>query len=79
MHGIAEPGAANAGAQLLFVIPAFNEQENLPNLFADLAESSDLLGENSRIFIVDDGSVDETPALVESYRGPLPLELVRLE
>lgn len=79
MHGIAEPASAHVGAQLLFVIPAFNEEDNLPNLFADLAQSSDLLGEGSRIFIVDDGSVDETPALVEAYRGPLPLQLVRLD
>ena len=79
MHEIAEAASANAGAQLLFVIPAFNEQDNLANLFADLAESSELLGESSRIFIVDDGSVDDTPALVEAYRGPLPLQLVRLE
>ncbi len=65
--------------QLLFVIPAFNEEENLPGLFADLAGAADLLGERSRIFIVDDGSADATPELVESYEGPLPVELVRLE
>ena len=65
--------------QLLFVIPAFNEEENLANLFADLAQTSDLLGVGSRIFIVDDGSADDTSALVEAYSGPLPVELVRLE
>jgi dolichol-phosphate mannosyltransferase len=65
--------------QLLFVIPAFNEQENLPNLFSDLLATSALLGAGSRIFIVDDGSADETPAIVKAYDGPLPVELVRLE
>ena len=70
---------AESRPQLLFVIPAFNEEENLPNLFADLAQTSDLLGEGSRIFIVDDGSADDTSALVEAYSGPLPVELVRLE
>ena len=65
--------------QLLFVIPAFNEEENLPTLFADLAQTSELLGVGSRIFIVDDGSADATSTLVESYAGPLPVELVRLE
>jgi dolichol-phosphate mannosyltransferase len=79
LEQIAEPAAATAGAQLLFVIPAFNEQENLPGLFADLAQASDLLDRRSRIFIVDDGSEDDTPALVEGYSGPLPVELVRLE
>lgn len=70
---------ADGRLQLLFVIPAFNEEENLPTLFADLAQTNDLLGEGSRIFIVDDGSADETSTLVESYAGPLPVELVRLE
>jgi dolichol-phosphate mannosyltransferase len=70
---------AESRPQLLFVIPAFNEEENLPNLFADLAQTSDLLGVGSRIFIVDDGSADDTSALVEAYSGPLPVELVRLE
>jgi dolichol-phosphate mannosyltransferase len=65
--------------QLLFVIPAYNEQENLPNLFSDLLATSALLGAGSRIFIVDDGSADDTPALVEAYDGPLPVELIRLE
>ena len=31
------------------------------------------------MFIVDDGSADATPELVEGYSGPLPVELVRLE
>lgn len=70
---------AESRPQLLFVIPAFNEEENLPTLFADLAQTSDLLGVGSRIFIVDDGSADATSSLVESYSGPLPVELVRLE
>ena len=82
---IATPAAAlqrtarEEPAQLLFVIPAYNEQENLPTLFTDLLATSALLGVGSRIFIVDDGSADDTPALVEAYDGPLPVELVRLE
>ena len=35
--------------QLLFVIPAYNEQENLPALFADLIRTSGLLGAGSRM------------------------------
>jgi dolichol-phosphate mannosyltransferase len=75
----AEWPSADTRRQLLFVIPAFNEEANLPILFDDLARASALLGEGSRIFIVDDGSTDETPALVRAYDGPLPMELVRLE
>ena len=65
MPAAAAPHTAQAEpAQLLFVIPAFNEQENLPTLFDDLLQTTRLLGAGSRIFIVDDGSVDETPDLV---------------
>jgi dolichol-phosphate mannosyltransferase len=74
-----ETAADAAASQLLFVIPAYNEEANLPTLFADLLQAEPLLGEGSRILIVDDGSADETPALVEAYEGPLPVELVRLE
>jgi dolichol-phosphate mannosyltransferase len=62
-----------------FVIPAFNEEENLPRLFADLEQRPRLFPEGSRVFIVDDGSTDSTAALVEAYDGDLPVELVRLE
>lgn len=75
----AEEAQVSRVPQLLFVIPAFNEEENLPNLFADLLQTIHLLGDGSRIFIVDDGSADATPALVESYDGPLPVELVQLD
>ena len=79
MPAAAAPHTAQAEpAQLLFVIPAFNEQENLPTLFDDLLQTTRLLGAGSRIFIVDDGSVDKTPDLVRAYDGPLPVELVRL-
>jgi dolichol-phosphate mannosyltransferase len=61
-----------------FVIPAFNEEDNLPRLFADLEQRPRLFPEGSRVFIVDDGSTDATAQLVEQYEGSLPVELVRL-
>jgi dolichol-phosphate mannosyltransferase len=63
----------------MVIIPAFNEEENLPRLFADLEARAGLFPAGSRILIVDDGSSDATPTLVRSYDGPLPVELVRLE
>jgi dolichol-phosphate mannosyltransferase len=63
----------------LFVIPAFNEAENLPRLFSDLESRPMLLPPGSRVIVVDDGSEDGTSEIVESYSGPLPLELVRLD
>jgi dolichol-phosphate mannosyltransferase len=63
---------------LLFVVPAFNEQENLPRLLRDLEARPRLFPPGSRLIIVDDGSEDGTAELIDSYRGPLPVELVRL-
>jgi dolichol-phosphate mannosyltransferase len=65
-------------APLLFVVPAFNEEENLPRLIRDLEARPLLFPSGSRLIVVDDGSEDGTAALIESYRGPLPVELVRL-
>jgi dolichol-phosphate mannosyltransferase len=65
---------------LAFVIPAYNEEDNVPRLFADL-EGRPWLFRNPgcRVIIVDDGSSDRTPELVDGYSGALPVELVRLE
>src|SRR3712207_3417125 len=62
----------------LFVIPAHNEQENLPRLFSDLEARPALLPNGSRVIVVDDGSVDDTASIVGAYAGPLPVELVSL-
>jgi len=62
----------------LLVIPAYNEEQNLPRLFADLEGRAALLTPGSRVFVIDDGSADRTPNLVSAYAGPLPLELVRM-
>jgi dolichol-phosphate mannosyltransferase len=63
---------------IYFVVPAFNERENLPRLLADLEARPSLLPEGSRVIVVDDGSWDGTPELVEAYSGPLEMQLVRL-
>jgi dolichol-phosphate mannosyltransferase len=62
----------------LFVVPAFNEEANLPRLFADLESRPALFPPGSRLLIVDDGSQDSTAAIVDRYSGPLPAEVIRL-
>ena len=62
----------------LFVVPAYNEEENLPRLLTDLENRPWLFPPGSRLIIVDDGSTDRTAAVVASYAGPLPVELVQL-
>jgi len=41
-----------------FVIPAYNEHENIPRLLAELAPVARELG--ARVIFVDDGSTDGT-------------------
>jgi dolichol-phosphate mannosyltransferase len=62
----------------MFVIPAYNEELNLPRLFGDLEARPSLFPNGSRIIIVDDGSQDRTAELVADYNGPLPLELLSM-
>lgn len=64
---------------IVFVVPAYNEEENLPRLIADLESRPCLFPPESRVLVVDDGSEDGTAAVVEDYQGALPLELIRLE
>jgi dolichol-phosphate mannosyltransferase len=64
---------------LVVVIPAYNEQENLGQLFSDLDLHSDLFADALSIVIVDDGSVDLTASMIEAYDGHLPIELLRFE
>ncbi len=66
-------------SSIVFVIPAYDEAENILRLFADLESRPELFPPASRVIIVDDGSSDGTPDVVEQYDGWLPVELVRLE
>lgn len=58
-----------------FVIPAYNERENIPNLMADLAPRALDLG--ARVIFVDDGSSDGTADIIEEHRDGLHLAIVR--
>jgi dolichol-phosphate mannosyltransferase len=62
----------------LFVVPAFNEEANLPRLLADLEARPNLFPVGSRLIVVDDGSSDNTLQILEAYDGPLSLEVVAL-
>lgn len=58
------------------LLPAFNEAESLPRLLPKIGEAMTRLGFDYRVVVVDDGSFDETPALLDHYRAQLPLEVV---
>jgi dolichol-phosphate mannosyltransferase len=58
-----------------FVIPVYNEAENIPNLMADLGPRARELG--ARIIFVDDGSSDGTAEAIEAHRDGLHLAVIR--
>jgi dolichol-phosphate mannosyltransferase len=59
----------------VFVIPAFNEEANVPRLLADL-ESRPQLWQGGRVLLVDDGSTDNTIEAAEAHDGELPVEVL---
>jgi glycosyltransferase involved in cell wall biosynthesis len=54
------------------VVPAFNEAESLPELVERIAESIDQLGRTWEVWIIDDGSTDDTFAVVEKLAAARP-------
>lgn len=70
-------GPASAVASVAIVVPAYNEQANLANLFRELEAATGASTHDYRIVLVDDGSQDATAQIAEDYDGPLRLELVR--
>lgn len=59
-----------------FVIPAFNEEANIPRLLDDLEGRPELWSGGS-VIVVDDGSTDGTVEAVQRHAGELPIVLVR--
>ena len=60
-----------------FVIPLFNERETLETLAAGIAEQA--AGHEYRILFVDDGSTDDSYAVLEGIRARQPnVELIKL-
>jgi dolichol-phosphate mannosyltransferase len=72
------PDIVSIDAPRLLVVPAFNEERNVPRLMADLARRPSLFTPGSRVLIVDDGSTDGTAEAVLDCAGSLPVEVIRM-
>src|SRR3954451_7126254 len=62
----------------VFVIPAYNEEGNVPRLLADLESRPDLWRDGGWVVLVDDGSTDDTIAAARAHDGDLPVEVLPL-
>src|SRR5438067_824949 len=64
---------------LSLVIPCYNEQENVPTLLTRVQAALDQTGKPYEVIIVDDGSTDSTPMLLEEALSKSPwLRVIRL-
>jgi glycosyltransferase involved in cell wall biosynthesis len=60
------------------VLPAFNEEANLEQSVGRMAQALAAYARNSEIIVVDDGSLDQTPFVLERIAGLYPtLRVVR--
>lgn len=64
---------AEAGPLLSLVIPAFNEEDNIRRgVLQQIADFLDGQGIHCEVIVVDDGSEDDTPNLVERFSERYP-------
>ena len=61
-----------AAPRLSLVFPAFNEAENLPTLLESALKIGEQLGVKFEIVIVDDGSLDRSAEVLESWSNREP-------
>ena len=63
----------------VFVIPAYNEEANVPRLLADLESRPDLWSNGGWVILADDGSTDNTVEAARAHDGDLPVEVLVAE
>lgn len=65
---------------LSLVIPAYNEQENIPTLLQRVGAALQQIGRPFEVIIIDDGSSDSTPALLDDAMKTHPwLRVLRMQ
>ena len=64
---------------IYFIIPAYNEEKNLPLLIKNTKAAMEELGTSYMIYIVNDGSTDKTSDLCKEYSMTVPLREIKFE
>jgi dolichol-phosphate mannosyltransferase len=65
--------------ELSLVIPAYNEQEVIPELLKRVESALRLTGKTFEVLIIDDGSTDQTPAMLKEAQTTRPwLRILRM-
>jgi dolichol-phosphate mannosyltransferase len=58
------------------VLPAYNEEQELPKLLPKLDAALKKSGQSYRMVVVDDGSADRTPDILAQFTATLPLAVI---
>jgi len=66
-------------SQVIFIIPAYNEEENLQVLLPELSKFMRFFGYKFHIIVVNDGSNDNTGGVVKRLQTEIPLTLLNHE
>lgn len=70
----------NEHPHLSLIIPAYNEQETIPTLLDRVGSALARIGQPFEVVIVDDGSTDQTPQLLQTAMARLPwLRVLRMQ
>jgi dolichol-phosphate mannosyltransferase len=61
---------------IVILLPAYNEEESLPLLMPKIKSTMAVLGEEYSVIVCNDGSSDNTQAMLEGYAVDMPLEII---
>jgi dolichol-phosphate mannosyltransferase len=61
---------------IIVLLPAYNEEQSLPRLLSKISITLAQMGEDYRVLVCDDGSLDRTRSLLEEYSTKLPIEIL---
>lgn len=70
-------GAARSQRTVHIVLPAYNEESNLPRLLNAVRDAMDDSALRYQVVVVDDGSRDRTAEVVDEFSRGMPLRLLR--
>jgi len=77
---LAAPAYPDVIPDVSLVIPAYNEEENVPTLLTRVEAAMKLTGKPFEVILVDDGSTDQTPAMLSEAMTRLPwLRVIRMQ
>ena len=72
LHPSTREGARGGQLELSIVVPAFNEEQRLPKSLRSIQSYLKSRRLRAEVLVVDDGSTDATPKLVEASRNGFP-------